>query len=613
MHSRRARSLLLWCLAFLIGGLLCASGLRAQPVAGRALVLDGSVETVDAWSAATLRFDATRSQTLDDVLADPAGFKAPASDFPTFGVRKDALWVRVPLDVRCQRRCPWVLDIDYTAISYVDVFLLTEGRLVQRIELGNLRPFADRPLGARSHAAVLDLRPGSRQELVLRIETKGAMIVPLSLNTPAQFHSRALNEQMLQGLLSGLGICLLLYSIGQGIGLRESLFLKYALMISGSIVFSLLQFGIGAQYLWTDSPWVETHIGPLSALIASVGSFLFIEQVLAGPDTSRMFSRVMKGGAVFAAATAAAYVAGVIDTRIVSGIVSILALIPVLMGIPGAVKRAIRGDQVGVCFLIAWAVYFFATAVMIMVINGRAPVNFWTLHSFQFGATVDMLLFMRVLGLRMKDIHTQARHATLERDAMRSLAHTDPLTGLPNRRGLNATLNAALNAALARSGDNRHVAVYMLDLDGFKPVNDRHGHDVGDELLIAVAGRLLSSVRRGDTVARLGGDEFVVMSEQLSGEDDALLFGERLLAAFATPFDIDPHSFRVGGTIGYALAPADATDAVTLLKFADAAMYLGKESGKGCIRRGGAAVLREASSPEAGLAWPQPPEGQPTA
>jgi len=299
----------------------------------------------------------------------------------------------------------------------------------------------------------------------------------------------------------------------------------------------------------------------------------------------------------------------VIDTRIVSGIVSILALIPVLMGIPGAVRRALRGDQVGVCFLIAWAVYFFATAVMIMVINGRAPVNFWTLHSFQFGATVDMLLFMRVLGLRMKDIHTQARHATLERDAMRSLAHTDPLTGLPNRRGLNATLNAAL----ARSGDNRHVAVYMLDLDGFKPVNDRHGHDVGDELLIAVAGRLLSSVRRGDTVARLGGDEFVVMSEQLSGEDDALLFGERLLAAFEAPFDIDPHSFRVGGTIGYALAPADATDAVTLLKFADAAMYLGKESGKGCIRRGGAAVLREASAPDAGLAWPQPPEGQPTA
>jgi diguanylate cyclase (GGDEF)-like protein len=120
-------------------------------------------------------------------------------------------------------------------------------------------------------------------------------------------------------------------------------------------------------------------------------------------------------------------------------------------------------------------------------------------------------------------------------------------------------------------------------------------------------------VRRGDTVARLGGDEFVVMSEQLAGEDDARLFGERLLGAFDTPFDIDPHSFRVGGTIGYALSPADASDAVTLLKFADAAMYLGKESGKGCLRRGGAASLREASSSEGDLAWSPPPEGQPSA
>ncbi|MET0350299.1 MAG: 7TM-DISM domain-containing protein, partial [Rhizobacter sp.] len=238
MPSRRARSLFLWCLALLVGGLLCVSGLRAQETGGRALVLDGGTDTVDAWSAATLRFDPTRSLTLDDVLADPAGFKPPETDHPTFGVRKDALWVRVPLDVRCQKRCPWVLDIDYTAIAYIDAFLLTEGRLVQRIELGNLRPFAERPLGARSHAAVLDLRPGSRQELVLRIETKGAMIVPVTLNTPAHFHSHALNEQMLQGLLSGLGICLLLYSVAQGIGLRESLFLKYALMISGSIVFS---------------------------------------------------------------------------------------------------------------------------------------------------------------------------------------------------------------------------------------------------------------------------------------------------------------------------------------------------------------------------------------
>lgn len=594
MSSRHLQPLLHWCFIGWVLAFVALPAAWAQPAAAaRALVLDGGQEVIDVWPAATLRFDDTGALTLDDVLAAPAAFTAPPTAYPTFGLGRQAVWVRVPIDVRCQKRCPWIFDIDYTALSHIDVHLLADGQVVQRIELGNLRPFADRPLGSRSHSAVLNLQPGTQHEILARIETQGAMILPITLNTPAAFHARALNEQMLQGLLGGLGFCLLLYSVAQGIGLREPLFLKYALMISGSLLFSVLQFGIGAQYLWTDNLWVESHIGALSALIASAGSFLFIEHVLAGPDTSPLFTRVMKGGAAFSALVGVAYVAGVLDTRAVSAIVSVLGLTPVLMGMPGAVKRTLRGDPVGVSFLVAWAVYFIATAVIIMVINGRAPVNFWTLHSFQIGATIDMLLFMRVLGLRMKAIHTQARHATLERDAMRSLAHSDPLTGLPNRRGL----NAELTAALSRPRSDNRVAVFMLDLDGFKPVNDRHGHDVGDELLIAVAKRLKDTLRRGDTVARLGGDEFVVMTGQLQRDEDALHLGEQLLKAFAEPFVLGQHTCSVGLTIGYALSPADAADAVTLLKFADAAMYVGKASGKGCIRRGGLAVLRESQEP----------------
>ena len=607
MSTRRATFLLSWCLCGLWALALFASVPGAAAEA-RALVVDGRAATLDVWPAATVRFDSTGRLTVDDVLADPAAFGEPPHPEPTFGVRRDALWVRVPLDVRCRTGCPLIFDLDYTALAWVDVHLVEGGEVVRHVALGNLRPFGDRPLGSRTHAAVLDLRTqqGDRRplELLVRVETRGAMIVPMALKTPAAFHAQALDEQMLQGLLCGLGICLLLYSIAQGIGLREPLFIKYAVMISGSLLFSVLQFGIGAQYVWTDNAWVESHIGPLSALIASTGSFLFIEQVLAGPDSSRWFSRVMKAGSAFSVLVAVAYVADVVDTRVVSAIVSVLGLLPVLMGLPGAVRRAVRGDQVGICFLLAWSIYFVATATMIMVINGRAPVNFWTLHSFQFGATLDMLLFMRVLGLRMKDVHLQARHATLERDAMRSLAHTDPLTGLPNRRGLNAALGAALDRATHHGGV---VAVYMLDLDGFKPVNDRHGHDVGDELLIAVAQRLRQSLRRGDTVARLGGDEFVVMSEHLHDEGDAQALGQQLLKAVDTPFEIAAHSWRVGLTIGYALSPADASDAVTLLKYADAAMYLGKSSGKGCLRRGGPVDIVEGAPPTGPAPWPAPP------
>jgi diguanylate cyclase (GGDEF)-like protein len=286
------------------------------------------------------------------------------------------------------------------------------------------------------------------------------------------------------------------------------------------------------------------------------------------------------------AISALAYSMGWIDIHVITAIVSTVGLAPALMGLPGAFSRARKGDSVGVYFLIAWLVYFVTTAIMIGVIKGGIPANFWTMHSFQFGATIDMLMFMRVLGLRTVAIQTAARRAAQERDALHSLAHSDPLTGLPNRRGL----NGAITSALPLCTPERILAVYMLDLDGFKQVNDQYGHDVGDELLVIVATRLQANLRASDVVARLGGDEFVVMSTGLHTAQQAHELGEKLLRAFDEAFTLSEQTCRVGLTIGYALAPFDAHDTVSLLKRADAAMYAGKQGGKHCVRRGEASV-----------------------
>jgi diguanylate cyclase (GGDEF)-like protein len=132
--------------------------------------------------------------------------------------------------------------------------------------------------------------------------------------------------------------------------------------------------------------------------------------------------------------------------------------------------------------------------------------------------------------------------------------------------------------------------VYLLDLDGFKAVNDRLGHDAGDELLKAVSLRLRAPLRQRDVVARLGGDEFVVMATDLGGDDDARHLGQKLLDAIATPFTVRGQQCVVGLTVGYALAPLDGHDADSLLKRADAAMYAGKQAGKHTLRRGQASV-----------------------
>ena len=160
--------------------------------------------------------------------------------------------------------------------------------------------------------------------------------------------------------------------------------------------------------------------------------------------------------------------------------------------------------------------------------------------------------------------------------------HTDALTGLPNRRGF----NDALAAALPHSTPERMLAVYMLDLDDFKQVNDRHGHDIGDELLVEVAQRLRATLRTSDVVARVGGDEFVAMTAGLPSDREAQALGQQLVEAFRAPFQLGSRECSVGLTIGYVLVPLDGEDPVPLLRQADAAMYVGKQSGKSCLRRG---------------------------
>ncbi|MHA6883580.1 putative bifunctional diguanylate cyclase/phosphodiesterase [Ralstonia pseudosolanacearum] len=168
---------------------------------------------------------------------------------------------------------------------------------------------------------------------------------------------------------------------------------------------------------------------------------------------------------------------------------------------------------------------------------------------------------------------TQIREA---QQRIRHLATHDTLTGLLNRCALEDRLEHAL--ALARRNRSR-VSVMFLDLDRFKNVNDTLGHQFGDQLLREVAARLQACAREADTVARLGGDEFVVMLESLDGVGTRRV-AERILAAIGAPFHIDGQELFLGVSIGIAVAPHDGDDPHTLLRKADAAMYLAKERGR---------------------------------
>jgi diguanylate cyclase (GGDEF)-like protein len=160
-------------------------------------------------------------------------------------------------------------------------------------------------------------------------------------------------------------------------------------------------------------------------------------------------------------------------------------------------------------------------------------------------------------------------------DEMTHQALHDQLTGLANRLQFTDQLRAALECAREQV---HPVTLLYLDLDGFKPVNDEFGHDVGDQLLVAVAKRMTACTRSDDTVARLGGDEFAVLIDSRTAAGDAEEVSERLAEALTRPFMIDGHELQLGASIGRAVYPIDADTPDGLLRSADAAMFAVKRS-----------------------------------
>jgi len=177
-------------------------------------------------------------------------------------------------------------------------------------------------------------------------------------------------------------------------------------------------------------------------------------------------------------------------------------------------------------------------------------------------------------------------------DSMVHLAHHDQLTGLPNRVLLNDRMSQGIERSVRF---NKEMAVFLIDIDHFKRINDSLGHDAGDTLLTLVARQLKSAVRRSDTVARVGGDEFVVLMPDFGTIEDAERCAALMLQKIAVPHILGNREVRVSASIGYCLYPSCGSEPDELLRSADIAMYEAKAAGRGCAHAFSSTMAREAA------------------
>jgi len=595
---------------------LCLAAALGQ--AGAVLSLPARADQVSPNGHVEVLRDPGGRLTLAEVRRpDHAGrFHAiPASDRDiNFGYSASAYWLRFTVAAASGAAGPWLLEIGFPMLNHVDVYLPDTGR---HWAMGSKLPFADaHPIPHRNFVVPLDVTAGQPQAVYLRVASEGSLTVPLELWRPDAFAEHNQDSYFLLALYYGMLLALALYNLLLYLSLRDRNHLVYVAFAASMAVGQLSLNGFGNQFLWPNFPNWGSAV--FSSGFAAAGLFgaLFTRSFL---DTRRHTPRLDRVIRLLTASFAVAMLGPLLLPYRWCAILTSLtgASFALVAEITGLVS--LRRRQPGArYFLLAWTLLLLGVGMMALRNLAWLPTNALTASGMQIGSALEMLLLSFALADRIqtarreKDIAQAEALASKEAmlDALRHseqqlelrvsartrelakinarlvasenklshMAHHDALTGLANRLLLHQRLASAL---LRAQQDGQRIAVLVVDLDGFKPVNDSYGHEAGDRLLVAVAHALSGAVRAGDTVARLGGDEFVVVLDPLPEHTVLADMAERLIDAVRQAnATLNPPS-RVGASIGVAIFPEHGDNLDSLLRQADQAMYCAKRDGRG--------------------------------
>lgn len=531
------------------------------------------------WQHTRVIIDTQNTLAIDDVLVSTQ-FRKPVAPYPSINEVNATTWLKIPLQNRSMSAQPdaWVFHIANATLREVDMYLVTQNQVIQHKTAGMLRPYdASQPYISMP----LDLHEQAPAELYVRVSSPDTVLLPMSLSKASQLAIEKQKGSLIQGVYLGLMGFLLLYCFMQAYTHKNTLYLKYAILVLGFTLMSLYLYGTGRQFFWGGNLWIEHHIAGIASYMIILGAFLFLEHTLQPRQPIRWYKYIMYAGAFFIVTQLAAYCLGLFSDseRANAGLIGVLVYYaPWLIALPLSLYQIFRRNLVGLFVLLAIIIHLLIAVSAMMLVSGQLPHDTLYIYAFQIGVFLDSLLFMATLSYHLK--HRQKQQKRIEHELKR-VADTDPLTALANRRGLMHALHIMQKSA---NVDNLLVA-YFIDLDDFKIINDNYGHDTGDAVLHSIAKRLQDHAVENGIVGRMGGDEFIWLAGNVADASQAQILGEKLLQLFQTPVRVNDTAFNINMSIGYAIYPLDTQDTAKLFNFADKAMYRIKRMGKNSVAR----------------------------
>lgn len=603
------RMLLLAC-CMLAGGPVPSAAASGADV----VVLDADDRSLRIVAEARVLVDATRELGIAEVrgpaLASHFEPVAVKSGDIGFGYSAAAHWLRLHIrapEGAAPRR--WLLELAYPALDRVEFY---DQGATQPLRAGDRLPFTVREIAHRNPVFPLTLAPGETRSVYLRIESEGSLLTPLVLWEPAAFDEHNLRTYSVLAMYYGALLALLLYNLLIFSSVRSPLYVHYVLMLAGMLVGQVSYNGFGNQFLWPAA----TLWGHLAMVVgfAVSGAFsaLFARAFLRTYNHARALDwGLIVFAVLFGTLAVASFFA---PYAVVAQLLTLFGMLFALTAVASGLYCWTRRVAGAAIYLLAWTAVLAGTAVLAARYHNWLPGNFLTAYAMQIGSALEMILLSFGLAniinslrrdkaraqsealaaqARLVDTLRQSEQQLAQRVAQRThelkvanrqlqaneerlrhVAHHDALTGLANRLLLDDRIEHGIVRATRH---NARIALLLADIDKFKPVNDSFGHAVGDDLLVAIAGRLRGVVRQEDTVARLGGDEFVLVLEDAYDIEDVSRVMDKIEAELTRPFKLGEHSVNIGVSVGYALYPEDGTDITNLLKSADKMMYAIKE------------------------------------
>ena len=546
------------------------------------LINDNQLNPIELGPHYQLYIDETQTLSIDDILSSAANitFSPLSNGHFNLGFQTDTHWFKVSVQNTESHELKQLLKFDFPLLDKISVYAVDaiSKRILSHFESGDTYPFEGRPYQHPNFIFPLTLPAQSDMDLYFQIKSEGTMTAGASLWNPESFSEQHRLDYFYLALYLGLLIGLLCYNFLLYLSLRDKSYLYYVLF-SGSLLLALGSYsGLWFELLWPNSPLWHNISVPLSFSLMGIFVVLFSRSFL---QTRTRVPKLDKALHFIMIAFVALIIAiSVVSLSTIAQVLSIVALILAITISIIAINLSLKGYRTALIYLVAWLIFIIGALVLSARNFGLIPNTVLSQYAIFIGSALEMILISFALAQRINQIKDHYQRLVSDNSqlkdqesSLKQLAHYDALTGLANRTLIMEKLELLL--ALSKRNDKK-LAVLFLDLDGFKPVNDRYGHDAGDEVLITMADRLRSLLRNSDYIGRIGGDEFIVLVEHGDQEFNPQQVADKIRTAIAEPFSILGEKVQLGTSIGISVYPDNAQDIPSLVSFADTAMYINK-------------------------------------